>query len=431
MDIQQGGIPMLARYQTASLLLALLLARPEAAHAQPERSGNRVKQEFRRALKLAQGGKMNEAIAIWEDVLTRADGEVKEQSHFNLAFAYEEIGKLPEAWHHLGLFIRNVKKEDQEAERELDRLEQILLKGHVKMGIVCDPPQAQVFIGRTARGIARACPVTWWFKPGKQAVYLVHKGFRDKLEEFQVLKRGGVASHLVKLEPRAAKPVPKKDAYGMLVVEGKGRALQVFLDGALEGGVPFRRKLKAGTYELMVGKPRKRPWKKMITIKPGETLVETPAIAQPEVVRKPDPPKDDGKKKTGIPGKGPGITKEGTGGKKKPIEFWKWTVVGTGVAALMTGGILHYASYSNELDLYDKYQYADQQDAYNKEYQDRVKPKYAAAQILYGVGGVTALTGLVFLAMSGDDQGSPSSKSARLSPMVAPGRVGLNFQLDF
>ena len=157
---------------------------------------------------MAQAGKMDEAIGVWEEVLWEARGELALTIHFNLAAAYQHSGKATESWHHLGAFIRASPKEDPEAQRELEQLENGLAGDLVKLGIACTVPGAHIYLGDKAEGTSFPCPLTWWFKPGKNVVFVEAEGHVPKVDEFIVRKLGGEASRLVTLEKKQEEPEP-------------------------------------------------------------------------------------------------------------------------------------------------------------------------------------------------------------------------------
>jgi len=407
-------------HRLPSFLVALLLSLPPAANAQPKRSKQQLKQEYREALRLAQQGKKEQAIALWEDVLTQAEGKTRQESLFNLAFAYLDLDRLPEAWHHLSLYVLTLEREDKETRKKLAGLEELLPEDYVKVGFTCQPDGALVYVGRHSRGIPRQCPLDWWFEPGKRAVHVVKEGFQATIYEFDVRRGRKPASHLVTLRPK------KKTERGLLIVEGSGSTIQVFLDGNLAGGVPFRRKLEPGTYELRVDKPGRRPWRKMILVKAGKTLTERPPMARPGATKMPG---DEGETDS-IPSRGPAGIADSKDDDEGFGNGWKWTLVGVGTAAAVAGGILQYGAHSNELELHEKYKVASQQAGYNSDFEAQVRPKLTGAYILYGVGGAAILTGLVALAV-GDGEDPSDKKLSLLSPLLMPGHTGLSLRVGF
>jgi hypothetical protein len=414
------------RYFLRFISSLLLLVMPAAAMAQTDPDAEALKQRSQKALEMAQEGKIDQAIVLWEEVVAVAEGELALNVHFNLAAAYEHSGNTVNAWHHLGSFIRANPKDDPEARQELERLEKELRGKLVKLGIACTVPGATIYIGKETTGTSYNCPLTWWFEPGNQAVVVTAKGHGSKVEEFVVRKVGGEASHLVVLDKKKAAEM------GELVVEGTGRAIQVFLDGALEGIVPFSRKLKPGSYELMVGKPGKMPWKKKVIIVAGKTIVEKPPNAQPEVAVVAPPDKvGGGKEGDAVAGDG-GLTNGVTSGAegKKRSSAWPWTVVGAGGAMVLAGAVLHGLAFGAESDLINKYPDKRFQAEYDKAYKDDVAPKINTAYVLYGVGAAAAVGGVVW-ALVDSARAKKKATKTTMTPMWVPGGQGISLSVSF
>ena len=193
---------MFLKLSFAALIAVALICPVADARSQEKRSEEELKNLTKQGLARARAGHMDEAITIWEDVLTEAVGELTQNVHFNLAAAYEQVGKVPEAWHHLGAFIRGTDKDDPEASEELLRFEKLLSEEHVKLAVTCSPDDATVHLGDSPASTGYACPLTWWFKAGTQLAHVVRDGYHSKTEEFQVLKVGGEAIHAVTLEKK-------------------------------------------------------------------------------------------------------------------------------------------------------------------------------------------------------------------------------------
>jgi len=413
------------------------------------------------ALAAAQKGDLGAAISTWLDILDEVAEAARPDIHANLAVAYKMGGHLPEAWHHLTTYLKTCGKEDKAAAKELEALEGKLTVAYGKVGIACEPADSRIYLDfeplvpdggepalapyggagglgaeppavRTAdekaspagRGPAYACPLTWWFLGGDHEVLVVKSGFRPYVLRVTSNVRGGIGAYTARLEE-----IPM---FGYLEIEGAGKAIQVFINGALEGKVPFRRKLKPGSYEIMVGRPGEEVWKKTIVIEVDKTLVERPPNAQPEVAQ-PDPVGPDNIQP------GPGImTPAGAG--DRPFPTWQTVLMAGGAALLAAGGVVQYLGYAANQDLLDKYpekepdylKWKENQAKYKQEFSDSVAPLRTTAYALYGLGGAAAAAGIVWLIVGrADDRTDDVPVPLSLSPLDPSLGVGLSLDVGF
>lgn len=400
-----------------------------AGLAQEKRSAEDLSRLEEEAWKAADAGDIQKAIDIWEGIMPEITGEGRIVIHKNLAAGYGMLKNLPASWYHLTIYLEKIGKEDVKAARRLEKLEKAMMETHRKVFIACDPSGATLHFGIEATGPAYSCPVTWWFEPGKQFVYAEKNGYRAQTAQYDVRRRGEKGVWTVKLVE-----LPK---YGHLVVKGEGKAIQVFLDGSLEGTVPFKRKLKEGTYELMVGKPGEMPWKKTVVVKADATTVEEPPNARPEVAGEVDQGPGEG-------GQIPVVADQvSTTGRSKvgPV-----VLLGGGVGLVVVGAILNGIGHGKEQDVYDRYaptawdnsmpreEYnqgvANAQDNYKAAYADEVQPFKTWTYVLYGVGGATAVAGAVWLVLKTTSE--PEKKTdIVVSPLMGPGTVGALFGMEF
>lgn len=399
------------------------------------RTSEELKKLSDSALADARSGRLEQAISTWLDILDEVADGGRADVHANLAVAYKMAKNLPAAWHHLTAYLRAAVREDKAAAKELKALEKSLGTGHGKVGITCQPDGSRVFLefargaadpsGKpSGKGTAYACPLTWWFPAGEHEILVVKEGFEPLVLKVTANVRGGTGSFAAVLEG-----IP---AYGRLEVEGSGKAIQVFLNGALEGRVPFGRRLKAGTYELMVGRPGELPWKKTITIEADKTLVERPPSAQPEAA-KPDPVGPDGTQP------GPGISKP-AGAGDRPFPTAQTVLMAGGAAALLAGGIVQYLAYDKNQGLLDKYppdemdyqKWLANKDGYKQGFSDSVKPLAYTAYALYGIGGAAVAAGAVWLIVgSGGGEKKDGGTGVTVAPLVAPAGAGLSIGIGW
>jgi len=125
-------------------------------------------------------------------------------------------------------------------------------------------------------------------------------------------------------------------------------------------------------------------------------------------------------------------------GDSDPFPILEWALVGSGVALIATGGILHGLAYSTNQDLYDKYgdtsKYPDGAAAdklYDQAYDDDVQPKEYTAYALYGVGAAAATVGAVLLLTAEGPAEAGTSHSFHLSPFSLPGGSGAVMTFEF
>ena len=415
---------MQKKLATACMLLSLALLSLPAA-AQEKRSPEVLDRLSTDAMAAAQAGDFDKAIRIWEDILPELSGEGRAGLHYNLALAFKKVGRLPEAWHHLTSYLESIEKEDRKAGKMLEKLERKLSKTHRRVALACDPEPATLYFGLEAAGTAYSCPITWWFIPGKQFVHVKKKGFTAQTAQYDVRERGEKGVWMVKLVE-----LPK---HGWLVVEGGAKSVQVFLDGMLEGVVPFKRKLKEGEYKLMVGKSGEMPWEKTVVVKAGQTTVESPpnAKAPAEIPVEPDP----------------GVTRPAAA-EEEPSHWAQWALVGGGLGVMALGATLQGIGNSRESDLWDEHHPGDlsdydgstaeydkaaieAQEAYDAAFEDDVQSVRTWSYVLYGVGGATAVAGAAWLIADATARPAKADTKIDVSPMMVPGGAGAVFGMEF
>jgi hypothetical protein len=399
------------------------------ASAQEKRSADELEKLSQSALTLASEGRFQDAIDLWEDLLDEVPAETALDLHVNIAVAWQRLGKEPEAWYHLDRYVQGAKSPDKAVVAERTKLAKKLAGDHVRVSFACEPTGALLRFDQGSRAKSYPCPLVWWMVPGKQTVSAEKAGYDQTTRSFMVPKNAQEASQTISLE--------QKVELGELKVLGQGRAIQVFLDGMLEGIVPFSRKLKPGTYELMVGKPGKPPWKKTITIEPGKTLVEEPPVEEPEALA------DTGETVPGGVAVAPvenQITKPAT--LEPRSHVLEWSLIGGGGAMVAAGGLFHLLAYLKDQDLRDEHnpneaglskeefeqRVGDYQDAWDEE----VLPRGVAAYVLYGVGAASAVTGAVLMAVDiGNREKAEKLSRTTFFPLITPEATGMGFELRF
>lgn len=417
----------------AVLILTLVLSAP-ALMAQENRSIEELERLSQEAMAAAGRGDFAGAIRIWEDILDEVPTETSLDLHVNIGVAYQRLKKIPEAWYHLDRYVRGTEVPDAKVARKARKLAKSLAKQRVKTSIGCTPEGATLYFSDKAEGTPYPCPLTWYLAAGSHSVYVTMKEHEPAVHKLTIKGETGESYRNVTLKARELQ-------YGELIIEGNGRAVQVFLNGELEGSVPFKRKLKPGTYELMVGKPGKPPWKKRVTINAGQTVVEKPAVASQTHSRvvKDDKKKNDGREFPVIPDKGLNDPSGVSKGSEKPSRMLEWSIAGGGAALLAAGAVCAAVAWSKDGDLQDKYpanqslpydEFAANKQKYTDAYNDEVYPLGIASYALLGVGTAAAITGGVLLLIDAGGDESLQSPAA-VYPVLHRDAWGFGVSLEF
>jgi tetratricopeptide (TPR) repeat protein len=224
----------------------------------------------------------------------------------------------------------------------------------------------------------------------------------------------------------------------------------VFVDDFIESTTPLEKPvtLTAGIHTIVVKKPGFEPFRKEFTLVGGETRtltieLEAVAAAQPPAAQ---PPVEAAATDAGG---GPSPVDQPPPKTVKP-KRWLWAGLGSGAAlaaaAAVTGGL----ALKKRNDMRDAagacdatMTRSDCPDAYA--YRDEARSLVIATNVLWGVAGAAALTGLVLFIVdkpkpAGEGSGSPAppktSKNGRAPIVIAPmlpgaGPAGAGFQALF
>jgi hypothetical protein len=378
--------------------------------------------QLEQAEQLSKDGRVAEAMAIWEDVLPSVGTAMASKLHARLGLGYRKFGKLPEAFYHLTLHTGSTGSPDPKAVEDLAQLTKALPKNWSQVEIVTTPDQATVYFGEGPEGKGYTTPITWWFKPGSHKIHLVKPSFQATTVALQVSQAGqkSVAAYTLSEDQRD----------GVLQVKGAEVGAQVFIDGLLEGTIPFHRKMKPGSYELMVGRPGLPVWKKQIVVVAGKDVIERPRLKGDDKGGSLLPTTTDAETVEMLPEKA-----IDAGPKRKPAAWWKWAIAGGGVALVAIGGGLNSAAVARNDELKKEFPDgtywhrvpAENPVRYKEGYDNEVVPMATTAYVLYGVGAAAAVTGAILLFIP---EASPATK-ATVAPLVAPDTAGISFSLDF
>lgn len=128
----------------------------------------------------------------------------------------------------------------------------------------------------------------------------------------------------------------------------------------------------------------------------------------------------------------PAVKAPGEG--RKPSDVWKWVVLGSGLAIVATGGILHGVASARNDNLHDKYPpdpgNPGNLDSYNKAFDREVVPMRTASYVMYGVGGAAAATGAVLLLLD-LDKSEEKTTAWRITPQALPGGATVTLEWRF
>jgi hypothetical protein len=340
----------------ALFLLAWVTGWPGLLTAQEESPS----QLLERAADLAREERFDEAIGIWLGVLDRLDEGDLATTEKKLGIAFQQTGRLPEAWHYLSLYLASPSgKGDETMAGWLHEVETGLKATHIKVTFSCHPDRLTLAIPASKSGAASSSafriphsPFVWWFLPGKHSVEAFASGHKPRTVKIDVRKTGDTGVREIRL--------------------------------------------------VAIG-PDKIPWEE----KPGPDVRGTSLIVKPAEPR------------------------EGS----RALE---WTLIGSGLALGVTGGIFHGLGYSKNEDLDSDYSDAskhpygpDAKKAYDAAYDDEVRPKQVTAYVLYGVGGAALVAGIVTWAVRKPGGESDGAAPLTVAPLTLPGGGGAMMTLEW
>lgn len=338
------------------------------------------KERFNQGVALAKEKHYEEAIRVWLNVLDELDEEYVPKAHKALGLAYKKIGRRPEAWHHLTLYLRAGVKEDRKVGAWLEQVEKELSKTHRRVAISCEPEGIRLTLSpgmptvaddpqslRLRSGQAAIhnpqypCPLTWWFVPGKGHVYGTKTGYLAKTAEIDVRERGEQGGHMIRLAAIAREP-----------------------EKGLAGDAP----------ELSEPTPPDAELANNGLLVTDKSTIRTPHSA-----------------------------------------FLEWVLIGSGAAVAVAGGIFHGVAHSKNDDLYGAYKHsADPSGAkkeYNAAYDDEVLPKEIAAYVLYGAGGAAVVAGVIVMAVKHARSDGEEDSSVSMTPVPLHRGAGAMMTFEF
>jgi len=383
--------------------MAVVLLLPAAVLAQEAQD---PAARLAKARELADGGRLAEAMKVWEDVVGLLPEGERTPVHLELAKACRKFGRLAEAWYHFDKYIRTAAQPVPEATTERETVEKALARTHCRVDFSSEPAGAVLHFDETGEGPGYATPFTFWVKPGMQMLTGMLDGYEMRSIQFASCAAGSSAAQKLTLTPL--------EQFGVLQLAGQEIGAEVFLNGRPEGTIPFRKKVAAGTWEVVVSKPGRPAWRAQIVVPAGGTVVERPDIPKSGKIEEIRPVET---------------------GDEGGSSWWKWAMVGGGVALVGVGGTLNGMAYTRNEDLKKKYPDGTLWNPvspkvpalYQQEYDNDVQPMATGAWILYGVGGAAAVAGAVLLIV---DAASEPGK-ATVVPLVDGDVLGMSATFSF
>ncbi|MFH1529600.1 MAG: PEGA domain-containing protein [Pseudomonadota bacterium] len=402
------------RMLTLAALLFGLLVGLVAPDAMAQTKDEAVAQ-FNDAAKLAKNGELAKAVEIWISVYEALPDKYRPAVQLNLGLAYKKLERYPDAWYYLSRY-RISGPHNEKAEGWMDEVEAKLLGEFRRVTITCIPFGTMVAVSTDEGAPIHECPLTWWFEPGEHQIRLSKPGFKAAVKPISVPDKKGEVRLSVTLE---------EETDGVLAILGSEMGAKVYVSGKEVGKIPYKARMKSGKYHIKVTLSELPAWEDEVEVLAGRTTTREPRIKRPEV-----------------PVKKPLVDDPGT--ERKPPaarnQWWKWTLLGGGVAMVATGAALHGIAARDNNDLKKKYPDGvagdpapvENQQRYNSEFDSSVLPKAVAGYVLYGVGAAAATAGLVTLII--DMTSAPADTevmTTRIRPMALPDGGGVTLGLTF
>ena len=220
---------------TRFVLLLMITSFSSSALADEPRPAEILTAESERAMALAQEGQLDEAVAIWLDILDEVSPKGRADVHVNLAVAFKALDQLPEAWYHLDAALTQSAQQDPDVVAERAAIEKQLAKKHVPLRFSCGVSGTLLFL-TLEKNRPYPCPLRWWFPRGTEdrifAVASDHKTGDIPIRAHELDRDRRI---VVNLEP-AEKPVVRDDPADVPIVDKPPRAKGQAWKWSLFGG---------------------------------------------------------------------------------------------------------------------------------------------------------------------------------------------------
>ena len=210
------------------LLLGWIAVRPGPLMAQEKDPKLLLEQ----ATDLAREEKFEEAIGIWLGVLGRLDEGDLAMTEKKLGIAFQQTGRLPEAWYYLSLYLASSSgKGDEAMAGWLQEVETSLKQTHVKVTFTCQPEGLLLRIPGSSLGPASSSAFrvphfafVWWFLPGKHQLQAEAPGYQPRMVEIEVRQTGDSGVREIRLAAIVPDKIPMGENTGP---DGAGAGLIV------------------------------------------------------------------------------------------------------------------------------------------------------------------------------------------------------------
>ena len=171
--------------------------------------------QFNQAVELAKGKSYVKAVGICLDVLPKLPESERPRVHKLLGYSYKKLDMLPEAWHHLALYLGSSGKQDTAAGEWLQEVESGLKQSHVKVSFSCQPKGLTLSMPASRPGGAShlTFPIpnsafAWWFEPGKHQIQAEASDHEPRTVAIDVRERGDSGVREIRLVAIAPDKVP-------------------------------------------------------------------------------------------------------------------------------------------------------------------------------------------------------------------------------
>jgi len=209
---------------------------------------------FNRGLDLAREGRAEDAIALWLGILDEVEAQHRPSVHRALGLAYAQMDRLPEASYHLRRFLAaKLTGEAAKSRARLLEVEDRLRQEHRSVTLACQPRDSTVYMGPEAKGPAYACPVTWWFKPGRHFVHVTRPGYTPATEEIDVADQCTETLRTVVLQAEAG-------AVSSGAVQDPAAVAARLKQAIQDGHVSVVRQIAASSPAVLKGLPCDQAW---------------------------------------------------------------------------------------------------------------------------------------------------------------------------
>jgi hypothetical protein len=366
------------------------------------------------AIELSQQGELEKAIFVWLQLLKITPGSYKHRwiFHKNVGRNYQKLAMLPEAWWHLERSLKLRGVPDKKAFQWRNVVETALARKHARIRVYVQGKNGEVKVGEGKHARWVKTPFHWWFPLGPQTVRIRAEGVAAVPVEFKV------ASELEVLEL-------SPPTHGMVVLDILPAAAILTVDKTPVQPGTTELRLKAGKHEIVASAPQFTADATTFTVIAGKSQSVKLHLQKKVVI----PPKPDPE-------------------PQPRSAWWKWTVLGGGIAMVLAGGVTYAVADSRLADEKKAHQdwriiqgltgsLSDAQSQqvasdWDARLSDRVEPLEYGSYGLWGVGSAVIVAGAVLLYP--DLFGAAEEEKDRkvsLTPMLTDTAAGVMMEWTF